>query len=81
MTADALRKPPSADNLSRGALYALLAHAGLVAALAWGVSWRQYDATPVSAELWSAVPRLADAPAPPPPPAPPPAPPVSSTLY
>ncbi|MEO8298985.1 MAG: cell envelope integrity protein TolA [Burkholderiales bacterium] len=79
MSSESLRRPPSADGLGTGSVLALLVHLGLIAALAWGVSWRRHDATPVTAELWSAVPRLADAPAPapvaPPPPPPKPVPP------
>jgi len=80
----ALRHPPSADEHTAGTLLAVGVHAVLVAALALGVSWRSHEATPLSAELWAAVPRVA-APEPPPPPppevarpkveAPPPAPP------
>ena len=72
---------PRQDNrLGLGAALALLAHGGLVAALALSLNWRLPTAdTVVSAELWSAVPQVA-APAPvepappPPPPAPPPQP-------
>lgn len=69
-----INRPPSADGLGKGTALALAVHAGLVVALAWGVHWRRHDATPVAAELWAAVPQLADAPAPPPPPPAPPAP-------
>jgi colicin import membrane protein len=56
-------------------LLALLAHGGLVGALALGLNWRlpQPDVL-ASAELWAAVPQVA-APAPTPAPTPPPAPP------
>jgi colicin import membrane protein len=64
----ALRRPPSADARSTGMAMALGAHGLLFLALAIGVSWRTSDPTPISAELWSAVPQIA-APAPPPPPA------------
>lgn len=85
-SAPALRHPPSADETTAGTLLALGVHALLVAALALGVSWRSHEATPLSAELWAAVPRVAapEPAAPPPPPpevarpkveAPPPAPP------
>jgi colicin import membrane protein len=52
---------------------ALLAHGLLIAALAFGVNWRNTPATPIAAELWSSVPqavapRAADAAAVPPPP-------------
>ena len=63
---------PRADaRLGLGALLALLAHGGLVGALALGLNWRlpQPDVL-ASAELWAAVPQVA-APAPTPPPAPP----------
>ena len=67
---------PRADaRLGLGALLALLAHGGLVGALALGLNWRlpQPDVL-ASAELWAAVPQVA-APAPTPAPTPPPAPP------
>jgi colicin import membrane protein len=67
-------KPPAADRLGPGAAVALGAHAALLAALALGLQWRSQSPTPVSAELWAAVPQVA---APPPaPPAPPLAPPA-----
>ncbi|MEX8520623.1 MAG: cell envelope integrity protein TolA [Leptothrix sp. (in: b-proteobacteria)] len=59
MSSDALRQPPSADSNALGTTLALLAHAALVAALAYGVSWRQHQVNTVSAELWSSVPRVA----------------------
>jgi len=61
--------------MGTGFTLALLIHAGLVAALAYGVAWRRQDVNTVSAELWAAVPQIA-APmaAPPPPPTPQPAP-------
>ena len=64
---------PRADaRLGLGALLALLAHGGLVGALALGLNWRlpQPDVL-ASAELWAAVPQVA-APAPTPAPTPPP---------
>jgi colicin import membrane protein len=67
----ALRHPPSADDTTAGTLLAVGVHALLVAALTLGVNWRSHEATPLSAELWAAVPRAAApelAPAPPPPP-------------
>jgi colicin import membrane protein len=68
----ALRHPPSADEHTAGTLLALGVHALLVAGLAVGVSWRSHEVTPLSAELWAAVPRVAaPEPAPPPPPPPP----------
>ena len=72
MSSAALRHPPSADEHKAGTLLAVGVHAALVAALALGVSWRSHEATPLSAELWAAVPRVAaPEPAPPPPPPPP----------
>jgi colicin import membrane protein len=59
MSSDALRQPPSADSNALGTALALLAHAALVAALAYGVNWRQHQVNTVSAELWSSVPRVA----------------------
>ena len=38
---------------------ALLAHALLIAALAYGVHWRNTEPTPMAAELWAAVPQAA----------------------
>ncbi|MEX8493136.1 MAG: hypothetical protein AB3X43_04000, partial [Sphaerotilus sp.] len=73
---DPVRHPPSADSLRLGTTVALLAHVGLIAALAYGVAWKREEIATVSAELWSAVPRAAAPVAPPPAPAPesPPAP-------
>ena len=67
-------RPP--DGLGRGAVLALLVHLLLIAAIAFGVSWRVREPEGVSAELWSAVPQIAAprAVAPPPKPAPAPAP-------
>lgn len=64
--ADRLR-PRKADSLSRGGMFALIAHAGLIVALALGVSWRSSEPEGVEAELWAAVPQIAAAPATPPP--------------
>ncbi|MEY4908134.1 MAG: cell envelope integrity protein TolA [Pseudomonadota bacterium] len=79
---DPVRNPPSADSLRLGTTVALIAHAGLIAALAFGVAWKRQEIATVSAELWSAVPQQATVAAPPPPPpapvvqpAPPPPPP------
>jgi len=68
--------PRSGERVGLGAALALLAHAGLVGALALGLNWRLPITEPVvSAELWSAVPQVAaPAPAPAPAPAEPPAP-------
>jgi len=64
---------PRADaRLGLGALLALLAHAGLIGALALGLNWRLPQPEVVaSAELWAAVPQVA---APPPSPSPSPSP-------
>ena len=68
MSAAALERDallPSGDNrIGLGAALALLAHAGLIGALALGLNWRlPTQDIVVSAELWSAVPQAA-APAP-----------------
>ena len=80
---DALR-PRGDSGLGLGATLALLAHGGLVGALALGLNWRlPQGPVPASAELWAAVPQAAapapmaaalPVPTPPPPPAPAPAP-------
>jgi len=54
-------------------MLALLVHAGLLVALAFGVSWRSREPAGLTAELWAAVPETA-APAPVTPPAPEPRP-------
>ena len=66
--------PAPPRELTRGLLMAIVVHALLVAALTWGVSWRNDPTVAVEAELWSALPVEAaptpvEAP-PPPPPAP-----------
>jgi len=78
--------PPPARGRAGGFSLAVLAHLALLAALTWGVRWKQDTDTPaVEAEIWSATPRQAapqavqtppppPIPAPPPPPAPEPAP-------
>lgn len=76
--------PRQDSRLGLGAALALLAHAGLVGALALALNWSLPNSSPVvSAELWAAVPRTAapaaesppvPAPAPTPVPAPAPAP-------
>lgn len=58
MPRDALR-PPSADDPRLGAALSLLAHAGLIAALAIGVNWHTQAPEGVMAELWAAVPEVA----------------------
>ena len=62
------RPPP---GVGPGLALALLAHALLIAALAFGVNWRTSEPQAVVAELWSAVPQFA-APRPVEPPPPPP---------
>lgn len=62
MSAAAMRdplRPRSPGGNGRGALLSLAAHAGLVAALAYGVGWRSQPVQAVSAELWAAVPQIA----------------------
>jgi colicin import membrane protein len=82
--------PPPQRGTPRAVLLALIAHALLIAALTWGVSWRrEAENDAVEAELWSstvqqAAPRAVapvptpptpvPTPAPPPPPPPPPPP-------
>jgi colicin import membrane protein len=84
--------PRAPGGLGSGLVLALLVHGLLVAALAFGVSWRSSNPQGIQAELWAAVPQVAapraatteeappparPAPEPPPPPPPPrPAPPV-----
>jgi colicin import membrane protein len=68
-TLDDLR-PRRPGGMGRGALLALLAHIGLLIALAVGVSWRSSEPAGVSAELWAAVPEQAAPAAVAPPPAP-----------
>jgi len=74
--------PPSAPGLLRSISLAILAHALLLAALTWGVSWHRGEMITAEAELWAAVPQEA---APPPPepvpePAPPPPPPKAAPV-
>jgi colicin import membrane protein len=56
-------RPPARDAWGPGVALALLAHALLVAALAWGVAWRSHQPEALEAEMWAAIP---DAEAPPP---------------
>jgi colicin import membrane protein len=71
--------PRSPDGTAPGLALSVLAHGALLAALAYGVSWRSPAPETISAELWAAVPQSAAPPAaeqaPPPAPAPTPAPP------
>ena len=65
--------PRQPRGMGAGLGLALLAHALLIVALAFGVNWRSSEPEGVEAELWSAVPQF-EAPravAPPPTPAPP----------
>ena len=82
-TADRLEfAPPATRGLLRGLGLAILAHAFLVAALTWGVRWKQAPTTiSAEAELWAAVPQQAAPPPPPPEPVatPAPLPPVQAT--
>jgi len=63
-------RPRRPGGMGRGAMFALVVHAGLILALAIGVSWRSSEPAGVTAELWAAVPEVA-APAPVAPVAPP----------
>lgn len=58
MQRDALM-PRSPDSKGSGFVLALLAHAGLVVALAFGVNWKASDPEGVEAELWASVPQIA----------------------
>lgn len=67
-------RPQRPGGLGRGALLALIAHIGLIIALAVGVNWRASEPVGASAELWAQVPQVAapkveetPTPAPPPP--------------
>lgn len=52
--------PPPSPGLTRALGLAVLAHALLLAALTWGVSWKRDTEIPaVEAELWSSVPQQA----------------------
>jgi colicin import membrane protein len=52
-------RPRKPDSLSRGAMFALVAHGLLVLALTLGVSWRTSEPAGIEAELWAAVPQAA----------------------
>ncbi len=74
MSTASLRPLPRHSSTAPGAALALLMHVLLLGALALSVRWKVQAPTPVSAELWAAVPRAAEqAPtqAPEPPPVPP----------
>ncbi len=64
------RQPP---DMRSGLALALLVHALLIVAIAWGVRWKASEPEGVVAELWSAVPQIA-APLSSPPPEPKPTP-------
>lgn len=58
LTRDALI-PRSPDGIGRGLGLALLVHALLLVAIAFGVSWRSSNPAGVEAELWASVPQIA----------------------
>jgi colicin import membrane protein len=64
------RRPQRPGGMGRGAMMALLVHAGLLIALAFGVRWRSSEPAGTSAELWASVPQAAAPAAAEPPPAP-----------
>jgi colicin import membrane protein len=64
--------PRSPDGMGTGLMLALLAHALLVVALAFGVNWRTSQPAGIEAELWAATPQFAAPRATAPEPAPPP---------
>ncbi|TXD12883.1 cell envelope integrity protein TolA [Extensimonas vulgaris] len=67
--------PPPPPGRWAAVLLSLLAHALLLAALAWGVRWKaSSEQTVVQAELWAALPQQAAPRMTPPPPPPPPSP-------
>jgi colicin import membrane protein len=52
--------PPRPQGTGRALSWAMLAHLALLAALAWGVSWkREATVSTVEAELWSRLPQQA----------------------
>ena len=58
LTRDALI-PRNPDGLGRGLGLALLVHALLLVAIAFGVSWRSSEPAGIEAELWASVPQIA----------------------
>jgi colicin import membrane protein len=67
--------PPRQDRWGRPLTLALVVHGALIAALTWGVQWKQDAEMPaVEAELWSRLPQQAAPRAVEPPPPPPPEP-------
>lgn len=69
-------KPPRSGRWGMPVALALGAHVLLMAALTWGVHWKQDETVAFEAEIWSSLPREAAPRAvePPPPPPPPPEP-------
>ena len=63
--------PRAPEGMAAGAAISVVAHLGLVVALALAVQWRLPASPPVAAELWSALPQSAAPPAPAPQAAPP----------
>lgn len=51
--------PRAPEGMGRGLLFALGAHALLVAALTFSVNWSSSDPAGIEAELWAAVPQIA----------------------
>ena len=52
-------RPPAPPGLGRGITLALLVHAALIVALAFGVNWHSSEPAGIEAELWAAVPQAA----------------------
>ena len=52
-------RPTSPDAWGRGVTLAVLVHAVLIVALAFGVNWRSHEPAGIEAELWAAVPQVA----------------------
>ncbi len=73
-------RPRNPDAIGRGAAMALVAHALLVVALAFGVSWKRSTPEGIEAELWAAVPQVAAPRAEPVPPVPVPPTPVEKPV-
>ena len=64
-------RPHEAERWSGPGLWlALGVHGLLLLALAFSMNWKMSDPTPVEAEMWSEIPRVAGGAVPPPPPAP-----------
>jgi colicin import membrane protein len=58
MTTATLR-PPEAEGIGRGLVFALIAHGLLILALSAGIHWRSASEPAFEAELWSSVPTVA----------------------